>query len=221
MNADHTSMDPGDRSDEFQATDEQGQWNAWYASQPQIWSGKPNHTLMAEVGSLQPGTALEVGCGEGADAIWLAQSGWRVTALDVSSIAIQRAETEAARLGLNINWRQASIRDANFEQASFDLVTAHYLTILRSPEQTEAHALINAVAPGGHLLFVHHRGFNLERNQEHEIDRSNYLEPRDVLNLLDEEWHVRYDDFRVKPSPDSGAGAHHHADTVLFARRLP
>lgn len=60
-----------------------------------MWSGQPNGSLVAEVADLEPGTALDVGCGEGADAIWLAHQGWKVTALDPSAVALDRAATAA------------------------------------------------------------------------------------------------------------------------------
>ncbi len=69
-----------------------------YRSKPMLWSGNPNPQLVAEIIDLPPGTALDVGCGEGADAIWLAERGWHVTAADFSQVALDRAATRAATL---------------------------------------------------------------------------------------------------------------------------
>src|SRR5690606_20979365 len=77
-------------------------WDRRYAQRPQRWSGHPNATLVAEVADLAPGTALDVGCGEGADAVWLAQRGWRVTGLDVSAVALERAARAAQDAGVEI-----------------------------------------------------------------------------------------------------------------------
>src|ERR1700679_3493773 len=75
-----------------------------YATADQLWSGQPNATLVAEVGDLEPGRALDVGCGEGADAVWLASRGWQVTAIDVSLLALQRATASAERSGVQVEW---------------------------------------------------------------------------------------------------------------------
>jgi 2-polyprenyl-3-methyl-5-hydroxy-6-metoxy-1,4-benzoquinol methylase len=85
-------------------TTEQGDaaWDERYAVSEQIWSGEPNVALVAEVDDLEPGTALDVGCGEGADAIWLANRGWQVTAIDVSDIALQRAATAAEQAHVDV-----------------------------------------------------------------------------------------------------------------------
>ncbi|MBP9051936.1 MAG: class I SAM-dependent methyltransferase, partial [Ilumatobacteraceae bacterium] len=74
-------------------------WDARYRSAPAIWSGNPNPHLVADAGDLTPGRALDIGAGEGADAIWLAQRGWTVTAVDISGVALQRARAEAERHG--------------------------------------------------------------------------------------------------------------------------
>ena len=73
-------------------------WNDRYASAPAIWSGKPNAQLVAEASGLAPSTALDVGCGEGADAVWLAERGWHVTALDISQVALDEAAEHARQV---------------------------------------------------------------------------------------------------------------------------
>ena len=75
-----------------------------YAEQHTIWSGQPNAQLVAETSRLAPGTALDVGCGEGADAVWLAEHGWDVTAVDISAIALDRARAHASSAGVNISF---------------------------------------------------------------------------------------------------------------------
>src|ERR671912_1096728 len=80
------------------------EWNERYAGCNQIWSGQPNQALVTEVSPLPPGRALDVGCGEGADAVWLALRGWSVTALDVSEVALERAKKAAAAAGAEVAW---------------------------------------------------------------------------------------------------------------------
>ena len=88
-------------------------WNERYQSSARIWSGNPNPQLVAEVDGLVPGRALDVGCGEGADAIWLAQRGWHVVATDISSVAIGRAVEHAREpdpaASARIEWRQVDL----------------------------------------------------------------------------------------------------------------
>ena len=77
-------------------SDPAAEWDAMYAERDAVWSGEPNPHLVAEVAALTPGTALDVGCGEGADAVWLARQGWAVTAVDVSQVALERARGSGA-----------------------------------------------------------------------------------------------------------------------------
>lgn len=107
------------RSDaETQATE----WDARYSERDgAMWSGRPNGRLVAEVAGFTTGRALDVGCGEGADAIWLARSGWAVTAIDISDVALARAR-EAARLaGVAVDWVRGDALQAPFAAGSFDL----------------------------------------------------------------------------------------------------
>ena len=114
-------------------------------------------TLVHEISGLAPGRALDVGAGEGADAPWLAEQGWRVTATDISQRALDRVRAAAERHGLRVECHHA---DANapdaFGTAAFDLVSAQYASIPRTPDGRGVHNLLNAVAPGGTLLIVSH-----------------------------------------------------------------
>jgi 2-polyprenyl-3-methyl-5-hydroxy-6-metoxy-1,4-benzoquinol methylase len=103
-------------------------WDQRYSSTGQVWSGEPNSALVEEVSLLAPGTALEVGCGEGADAIWLAGQGWQVTGVDFSSQALHRAAGHTpAHLAGRMTWQQADIRHWQpGESPLYDLVTASF-----------------------------------------------------------------------------------------------
>ena len=133
-------------------------WDRRYAGSGQLWSGRPNGALVAEVDELPPGRALDVGCGEGADAIWLAQQGWDVTALEVSGVALERAAVHAGAAGAAVRWVHAGLVEAALPPASFDLVSAMYPALLRTSDAAAERALLAAVAPGGVLLLVHHAG---------------------------------------------------------------
>lgn len=200
----------------------QAEWDRRYGEQQQLWSGRPNGALVAEVEGLAPGRVLDVGCGEGADAIWLAGRGWAVTAVEVSGVALERAARHAAEAGVAVRWVHAGLASADLEPASFDLVSAQYPALQRTPDDAAERALLAAVAPGGVLLLVHHAG--METREPHEgFDPADYVWPSQVRELLlrDGGWALEVDEQRPRVAPESGAGAGHADDVVLRARRLP
>jgi SAM-dependent methyltransferase len=135
-------------------------WDARYGSTEQVWSGNPNQRLVEQVAELVPGTALEVGCGEGADAIWLAARGWQVTGIDVSPVALARAAEQAAREGQKIadriTWQQADVLSWDPAPLQFDLVSAHFIHLPTAARESLHRRLAAAVRPGGTLLIVGH-----------------------------------------------------------------
>ncbi|MER8222641.1 class I SAM-dependent methyltransferase [Streptomyces sp. NPDC094143] len=196
------------------------EWDDRYSDRQQLWSGRPNGALVAEAAGLTPGRVLDVGCGEGADAIWLARAGWDVTALDVSGVALERAAGHARDAGVTIRWVHATLTGALLPPRSFDLVSAQYPALLRTPDAEAEQALLAAVAPGGVLLFVHHAGVDTRQAQEGGFDPADYVWPSSVVDLLDDDWEVEVDEQRPRVIPEGGAGAHHTDDLVLRVRRL-
>jgi SAM-dependent methyltransferase len=197
----------------------QAEWDSRYADRDQLWSGRPNGALVTEVAGLTPGRVLDVGCGEGADAIWLARGGWDVTGLEVSGVALQRAVRHARDAGVDVRWVHAGLVEAALPPASFDLVSAQYPALLRSADAGGERALLAAVAPGGVLLLVHHAGMDTRAVEEGGFDPSDYVWPSMVAALLDDDWEVEVDEQRPRIAPEGGAGAHHTDDVVLRARR--
>ena len=198
----------------------QESWDRRYADRQQLWSGRPNGALVAEVAGLPPGRVLDVGCGEGADAVWLARGGWDVTALEVSGVALERAAGHAREAGVDIRWVHAGLVEAGLPPASFDLVSAQYPALLRTPDSAAERALLAAVAPGGILLLVHHAGMEHREALDGGDDPADYVWPSMVAALLDDSWQVEVDEQRLRVVPEGGAGAHHSEDVVLRARRL-
>ncbi|MER7518286.1 class I SAM-dependent methyltransferase [Streptomyces sp. NPDC126499] len=199
------------------------EWDDRYAERTQLWSGRPNGALVAELTGavgLPPGRVLDVGCGEGADAIWLARAGWDVTALDVSGVALERAAGHAREAGVAVRWIHAALTEAPLPPASFDLVSAQYPALLRTPDAAAERALLAAVAPGGVLLFVHHAGVDTHQRHDSGFDPADYVWPSTVTALLDDAWEVEVDEQRPRVAPGAGAGAHHTDDLVLRVRRL-
>lgn len=198
----------------------QAEWDSRYADREQLWSGRPNGVLVAEIAGLTPGRVLDVGCGEGADAVWLARGGWDVTALEVSGVALERAAGHAREAGVTIAWVHAGLVEAALPQASFDLVSAQYPALLRTPDCAAERALLAAVAPGGVLLLVHHAGMDAHQAHDGGFDPADYVWPSMIVTLFDDDWAVELDEQRPRIAPDGGAGAHHTVDLVLRARRL-
>ncbi len=133
-------------------------WEGHYRGHKRRWSGRANPVLVDVAGSLSAGTALDLGCGEGGDAIWLARLGWRVTAVDVSATALGRAAADAATAGVadRIDFQQHDLAHT-FPSGSFDLVSAQYLqSPIEFPRERILQAAAQTVAPGGLLLVVTH-----------------------------------------------------------------
>lgn len=133
-------------------------WEGHYRAHEGVGSGRANAVLVDVAGALPAGTALDLGCAEGADAIWLAQLGWRVTAVDVSATALGRASARAATAGVGdrIDFQRHDLAHT-FPAGTFDLVSAQYLqSPVAFPRDRVLQTASSAVAPGGLLLIVTH-----------------------------------------------------------------
>lgn len=194
-------------------------WEDRYAGEL-VWSGNVNDALAAEAADLTPGRALDVGCGEGADAVWLAQHGWTVTALDIANNAVERTRARAAAAGVEVATVVAPLAEADLEAGSFDLVIAMYPVLPRLPEEGIERRLCDLVAPGGTLLFVHHvmEGEALDQARARGFDPVDFVFPDDVRAALGEEWDIVTDTRRGRHVAE-GAGAGHSEDIILRARR--
>lgn len=203
----------------------QADWDHRYAGE-QMWSGRPNGSLVNQAGGMTPGRALDVGAGEGGDALWLAEQGWKVTASDISQRALDRIDAEASRRGLQVECHHS---DANaldaFETGAFDLVSAHYASIPRTPDGRGVRNLIDAVAPGGTLLVVSHDLEPMRRQMDagshsQAFDPDAYLRTDDfVAALVDApDWDIETHDKRPRP-PGAASASHHVDDVILRAQR--
>lgn len=199
-------------------------WDARYRSSTAIWSGQPNPQLVAEVAGLDPGLALEVGCGEGADAVWLAERGWRVTAVDISAVALERAATAARERGPDvagrIEWVRADVGRWVPAVNAYDLVSAQFVH-LPAPLRTVLHRrLAAAVAPGGTLLIVGHHPSDAENPEIRRPPRELLFTAADVTAILPgDEWTVAVDEARPRETSGPGGTVVVVHDTVVRARR--
>ncbi|MDT0308954.1 class I SAM-dependent methyltransferase [Streptomyces sp. DSM 44917] len=193
-------------------------WEARYRGVERLFSGGVNGVLVAEAGGLVPGRALDVGCGEGGDALWLARRGWRVVGVDVSATALERAAAAGEDVADRVEWRRADVKEARPEERAFDLVSAQYLPLEREDGHAALRGLLEAVAPGGTLLFVGHDLAGLPPREELGVDPLDYYQPGEVAGLLGEDWAVEVDETRPRTAK-APAGTRHTHDTVLRARR--
>jgi SAM-dependent methyltransferase len=139
-------------------TDAREVWDEHYRAKPQVWSGRVNTQLAEIAGQLPAGRAMDLGCGEGADAIWMAEHGWTVVAVDISSTALERVRAQAAARGVadRVDTRLHDL-EHGLPGGSFDLVSAQFLhSTVAIDRAAILRAAANAVAPGGSLLIVDH-----------------------------------------------------------------
>jgi SAM-dependent methyltransferase len=193
-------------------------WDELYGSSDQVFSGNPNGVLVAEASDLPPGQALDVGCGEGADALWLARRGWQVTAVDISRTALERAAGTAEDIAGRVAWTCADLTAAPLPAGAFDLVSVQYFPLPHQPDHTALRGLLAAVAPGGILLIASHDLADLPPAHELGFDAGDYYQPGEIAQLLDDTWTVLVNETRPRTAP-APAGTHHTRDTVLRARR--
>jgi 2-polyprenyl-3-methyl-5-hydroxy-6-metoxy-1,4-benzoquinol methylase len=136
-------------------------WDERHAARQPIESFEPDPTLVDEIGSLRPGRALDLGTGDGRNAIWLAIQGWQVTAVDFSEVALDRGRALATASGVRVEWQLADLLEWSPGASRFDLVTLFFIH-LPSDERRDVYArAAAAVAPGGTLLIVGHDRTNL------------------------------------------------------------
>lgn len=190
--------------------------NTPYSKDQPTWSGKPNDALMRETEGLAPSTALDIGAGEGADAIWLAQRGWEVTAVEKNHIAVERARERACRADLEVSWIENSVEDVDFGDDTFALVTCSYVFFPKTEEELFEKLLTSRVAPGGTLLVVMHADFDFEHARSRGLNPEEHLSFEDIRDYLDSEWSIQVADRRER-NISGGAGARYRFDLVLKA----
>lgn len=200
---------------------DQAYWDAFYNERSSVWSGQPNPQLVAEVAELTPGTALDIGSGEGADAIWLARQGWTVTAVDISQVALTRGAEKAATdqaSAARITWTRQNLLEWAPPESSFDLISAQFMHLPKDEREPLFTRLAAAVVPGGTLLIVGHHPTDMESGAHRPPRPDLFYTAEEIALLLDpEQWEIETESRERVQTHDGEALTIH--DAVLSARR--
>lgn len=137
-------------------------WNQRYAARGLVWSAGPNQLLAEVTAELNPGAALDIACGEGRNALWLAERGWTVTAMDFSEVAISKARQIAERRNVNVNWQVEDVSACQLPEGEFDLVVITYLHTSPAERTRWLANAAAAVKPAGRFIYIGHDPSNIE-----------------------------------------------------------
>ena len=197
-------------------------WEAHYGERERIWSGRVNAQLPGILAGVAPGRALDLGCGEGGDAVWLAENGWQVTAVDISETAIGRAAAAADARGVRdrIEFERHDLSDT-FPEGTFDLISAQFLhSTVRLERPQILRNAADAVAPGGRLVIVDHAApppFSKKVPHDHP-----FPSPEEVLaelDLPDAQWERARVDVVERDGTDPDGQPFTWRDNVMVLRR--
>ena len=199
-------------------------WDERYGSRPAIWSGNPNPQFVSEAANLDPGHALDAGCGEGADAIWLAARGWRVTAVDISTVALGRGRAHAEEVGddvaARITWQQVDLRTWEPEAQTYDLVSAQFMQLPPRERASFFNRLAAGVAHGGTLLIVGHSPSDMQTTARRPQWPELFFTADEIASVLDPTlWSIAVNVSRPREAQDPDGGPVTVHDEVVAARR--
>jgi SAM-dependent methyltransferase len=137
-------------------------WDQRYAGREFVWTSEANRFLIEEAAALAPGRAIDLACGEGRNAVWLAERGWQVTGVDFSKVGLEKARRLAHARGARVDWIAADLLRFRPDLQAFDLVLVFYLQVPAAQRTPIVRAAADAVGPGGVLLLVGHDSSNIE-----------------------------------------------------------
>jgi SAM-dependent methyltransferase len=196
---------------------ERADWDRRYESTELVWTASPNRFVVDELTGLRPGVALDLGTGEGRNAVWLATQGWTVTAVDFSAVGLAKAHRLAQSRGVRVKWVAADLRDYVPDPRAFDLVLIAYLHLPRADWTAILRRAMDAVAPAGTLLVIGHDLANLTEGVGGPQDPSRLYTVESISAELDglEIQHCA----RVTRPVDTEAGPREAIDTLVRAVR--
>lgn len=160
---------------------EREQWDRRYAGADLVWPVDANRFVVRETADLTPRRALDLGTGEGRNAIWLAERGWHVTAVDFSAVALEKGRRLAGERGVDVEWIEADLRSYMPEREVFGLVLVMYMHPLAPERRSLVRMAASALAAGGTLLVVGHDRTNLTQGVGGPQDVDRLFGPEDIV----------------------------------------
>jgi SAM-dependent methyltransferase len=213
-------MDQPEEPDEAHVFSQQF-WDERYAAHDHVWSGRPNPRLVEHATELPPGLALDIGCGEGADVVWLAERGWRATGADLSVVALEKARKHAGEAGVadRTEWVHVDLLAGEPLPGPADLVSAMYVHVPEADFDRVYAAIAGAVRPGGTLLVAGHHP-----DERHTDLRNPHLShllfaPERLTSLLEDGWRIDVADARTRDVLGHDGEPRVATDTVVVALR--
>jgi SAM-dependent methyltransferase len=195
------------------------EWDERYAAAELVWSAEPNCFVAAELTGLTPGTALDLAAGEGRNAIWLAQQGWAVTAVDFSAVGLAKAARLAQAKNVTVDWVRADVLEYQPKPARYQLVLVSYLQLPETELVPVLRRAAAAVAPGGSALVVGHDVSNLTDGIGGPADADVLYTPETIAAALDGLRIQRAE--RVRRPVRTADGERTAIDTLVRATREP
>jgi SAM-dependent methyltransferase len=192
-------------------------WNDRYEGRELIWTADPNQFLVAEVDSLVPGRALDLGSGEGRNSVWLAEQGWQVTAVDFSDVGIAKGRELATHRGVEVLWVNEDLNLYEPPEAAFELVIVFYLQMPPDQRSAVLAKAARAVSPGGTVLVVAHDLTNLEHGYGGPQNPNLLYTPDETIAALAELEVVKAE--RVTRLVENEEGRFEAIDTLVRAKR--
>ena len=188
-------------------------WNERYRTPRLVWTAEPNRFLRELGERLAPGRALDLACGEGRNAIWLARQGWTITGVDFAQVGLEKARRHAEEHDVAVEWIEADVRTWQAPSAAFDLVALLYLHLPANELDPVLRAAATAVAPGGTLFLVGHDRVNIEEGVGGPQNPAVLYTPEEIVTSLDGLEVVRAE--RVTRDVEAGTAI----DALVQARR--
>jgi len=196
-------------------------WNRRYAAVDLVWGRGPNLFLEAELLDMDPqGRALDLACGEGRNAIWLARRGWKVTAVDFSEVAVEKGRLLAVDSRVEVEWIVADVTRWPAPEEAFALAVVLYLQVSAEDRRSVVDSAVSALAPGGKLLMIGHARRNLDDGVGGPLDPELLWEPRELAAEVAAAGAVVTFSEERSRRVDSESGSSFAIDTVLESRRI-
>ena len=192
-------------------------WDRRYADSELLWTAEPNRFVVQELSSLPPGQGLDLACGEGRNAVWLAERGWRVTAVDFSPVGLSKARRLAAERKVSVDWLLADLLDYQPAPDKFQLALVAYLQV---PAEQRAAVLLkacSALVSGGVILVIGHDLTNLSEGVGGPQDPSVLYTPDEIVAELPGLFVQRAE--RVRRPVEVDGQIHDAIDTLVRAAR--